>query len=75
MKYSLLPLAIGPWQITIVLIMLLGMIILPIIALVDILSSRFKDNDKLIRVLVVVFFNVIGSILYFSMGRKQKINN
>ena len=55
--------------------MLLGMIILPIIALVDILSSRFKDNDKLIWVLVVVFFNVIGSILFFSMGRKQKIYN
>jgi hypothetical protein len=74
MSYSLLPLDIGPWQIAIIFV-ILGMFILPIIALIDILSSRFKENDKLIWVLVVVLFNIIGSILYFILGRKQKIKN
>ena len=48
--------------------------LLVIFALVDILSSNFRDsNTKLIWVIVVVFVPVLGSILYFIMGRSQKI--
>jgi hypothetical protein len=48
--------------------------LLVIFALVDILSSNFRDsNTKLIWVIVVVFVPVLGSILYFIMGRNQKI--
>ena len=56
---------IGPWQILIILFGLL----LPIIALIDVLRSNFKgSNDKLIWVLVVLFLNVFGS-LHFQEGR------
>ncbi|MEZ4841595.1 MAG: PLD nuclease N-terminal domain-containing protein [Flavobacteriaceae bacterium] len=60
---------IGPWQI----ILLLLFFILPIIALIDVIKSEFEGNNKLIWVLVILFFNFIGSILYFIIGAKQKI--
>jgi len=47
--------------------------ILPIIALIDILKSEFKNNDKLIWTIVVIFLSVIGAILYFTIGRNQRI--
>lgn len=48
-------------------------VLLPLLALVDNLRSRFEGNMQLIWVIGIVFFNVIGSILYFVMGKKQKI--
>lgn len=63
---------VGPWQIIIILSLLLG-IIPTLIALVDILRNKFEDNNKVVWVLVVLFFNLIGAILYFIIGRKQRI--
>jgi hypothetical protein len=47
--------------------------IIPLIALIDILRSEFSGNNKLIWVLVVLFFPLIGTILYFLIGRGQKV--
>jgi hypothetical protein len=47
-------------------------ILFPLIALVDIVRSKFEGNMQLIWVIIVVFFNIIGSILYFIIGRNQK---
>ncbi|TMI80032.1 MAG: PLDc_N domain-containing protein [Bacteroidetes bacterium] len=44
-----------------------------IIALVDILRSEFRGNDKVIWVIVVIFFPFLGSILYFIFGSPRKI--
>lgn len=44
-----------------------------IIALVDILRSDFRGNDKVVWVIVVIFFPFLGSILYFLVGRSRKI--
>ncbi|MEX1384273.1 PLD nuclease N-terminal domain-containing protein [Lutibacter sp.] len=63
---------VGPWQIIIIITLLLG-IIPTLIALVDILRNKFEDNNKIVWVLVVLFFNLIGAILYFIIGRKQRI--
>ena len=63
---------IGIWQ-TILIVLLIVGFLLPAIALIDILKSDFKGNDKIIWVLVVLFLNLIGTLLYFSIGRKQKI--
>jgi hypothetical protein len=41
--------------------------------LINILKSKFNQNDKLVWILVVLFFNLIGAIIYFTIGRKQKI--
>ncbi|HEX6335135.1 MAG TPA: PLD nuclease N-terminal domain-containing protein [Flavisolibacter sp.] len=62
-------------SLSLVLITLLSLafIILWILALVDILRSNFPDNTvKLIWVLVVFFFPLLGAVLYFAIGRKQK---
>ena len=47
--------------------------ILWIVALVDILRSEFQGYNKLIWVVVVIFLPIIGSILYFIIGKSQKI--
>jgi len=47
--------------------------ILPLIALIDLLRSHFANNDKLVWTIIVIFVVVIGPILYFTIGRKQKI--
>jgi len=63
---------IAAWQLTLIFV-LLG--ILPtIIALVDILKSEFTGYNKIVWVLVVLFTNFFGAILYFLIGRAQKIS-
>ena len=43
-------------------------------AFIDILKSDFEDNIiKLIWLLVVFFLSVLGAILYYFIGQKQKI--
>lgn len=63
---------VGIWQIFIILLAFSG-IILTIIALIDILKSEFEGNNKIVWVLVVLFFNWIGAILYFAIGKEQKV--
>tara|TARA_R110000823_G_scaffold192152_1_gene323847 strand:+ start:106 stop:327 length:222 start_codon:yes stop_codon:yes gene_type:complete len=60
------------WQ-TIIFVVLVAGLVLPVIALIDILRSEFKGNDKIIWVLIVLFLNLIGTLLYFTIGKKQKI--
>ena len=43
-------------------------------AFIDILKSNFEDNIiKLIWLLVVFFLSILGAILYYFIGQKQKI--
>ncbi|UMB61396.1 PLD nuclease N-terminal domain-containing protein [Lutibacter sp. A80] len=60
---------LGSWPVGLFLMTL----ILTILALIEILKSDFKDNDKIIWIVVVLFFNFIGAILYFVIGRKQRL--
>lgn len=62
--------ALGPTE----LILILAIVALPIVALVDIVKSNFEGNNKIVWVLVVCFFNILGAILYFIIGRNQKIS-
>ncbi|MDB5242904.1 MAG: hypothetical protein JWP57_3529 [Spirosoma sp.] len=48
-------------------------LLLPLMALVDVLRSDFRGaNDKLIWVIVILFLNIIGAVLYFFIGRNQR---
>ncbi|MDX5326926.1 MAG: PLDc N-terminal domain-containing protein [Bacteroidota bacterium] len=48
-------------------------LIFPLIALIDILKSEFRDpTNKFIWVFVVIMTNIIGAVLYFMIGRKQR---
>ncbi|WP_407944247.1 PLD nuclease N-terminal domain-containing protein [Marinifilum fragile] len=60
---------IGPWQ----LVILGFFLLLPLFALIDILRNKFTNSNKLIWILVVLFFPFFGPILYFIFGLKQKI--
>ena len=59
---------IGLWQ-----LLLLATLLFPIIALVDIIRNEFTGHNKLIWVFILIFFNIIGAILYYLIGTKQKI--
>jgi hypothetical protein len=49
-------------------------LILPIIAIIDIVNSKFQGNDTLLMVLIVIFIP-FGSILYFVIAPSRKIKN
>ena len=48
--------------------------VLPITALINIFKSKFNGNNKLIWVMVVIWMPIIGTILYFIIGKKYKVN-
>lgn len=67
---------LGGSEIIFLLVILGGvLLLLPLIALVDVIRSDFKGaNDKVIWVLIILFLNIIGAILYFFIGRNQRIS-
>lgn len=66
---------IGPWQLILILVTLFIFILPTVLALVDILRNEFESNNKIVWVLVVLLGNFLGAVLYFIIGRKQKIQN
>lgn len=55
--------------------LILPIVILPFICLISILKNEFKNHDKLIWVIVVIFLPFLGPLLYLIMGRSQRIAN
>ena len=47
-------------------------LLLPIIAIIDILNSKFEGNDSLLMLLIVIFIP-FGAILYFFLSPSRKI--
>ena len=47
-------------------------LLLPIIAIIDILNSKFEGNDSLLMLLIVIFIP-FGAILYFILSPSRKI--
>jgi hypothetical protein len=55
-------------------VFMLLILLLPVAALISLLQASFKESTtKLIWVLVVIFMPFAGPILYFVIGRKQRI--
>lgn len=66
---------IGVPEIILILVVLVLTTLLPVIALVDVIRSDFKGaNDKVIWVIVILFLNLIGAVLYFFIGRNQRVS-
>ncbi|HKL32238.1 MAG TPA: PLD nuclease N-terminal domain-containing protein [Tangfeifania sp.] len=63
----------GPQEIVIVLLVSLVMFVIPIIALIDILRNDFEGNNKIIWVIVILLTWLLGAILYYFIGRQQKV--
>jgi hypothetical protein len=64
---------LGILELSVILGVILVFFLLPLIAIIDIIRSKFEGNLQLIWVIVIAFFNVFGAILYFIIGRNQKI--
>jgi len=65
---------IGPYQWIIILLAFSG-IIFTILALIDILKSEFTGYNKIVWTLIVLSLNLFGALLYFAIGRDQKVKN
>lgn len=61
---------IGAWQLSLLLLIVFA---IPLLAIIDILIHRFKDNEKLIWVLVVLFMPLVSALLYLALGRNKRI--
>lgn len=62
----------GEWLL--LFIFIIPVLLFPLIALIDILRSNFKgSNDKIIWVIVVLILPFVGSLLYFLIGRNQRV--
>lgn len=48
-------------------------VLLPLLALIEVLTNEFTGQNKLIWVLVILFFPILGAILYFLLGRQQRL--
>ena len=48
-------------------------LLLPVIAIIDILRSKFEGNDALLMALIVIFIP-FGAIVYFFIAPSSKIN-
>ncbi|MHB9141004.1 MAG: PLD nuclease N-terminal domain-containing protein [Paludibacter sp.] len=54
---------------------LLVCVLVPVLAMVDLMKNKYHGNNKTIWILLVIFTNIIGSLLYFIIGRQQKRYN
>ena len=50
--------------------LILGLIILTI-SIIDIVKSRLNRNNKIFWVIVVLLFNIFGTITYYIIGKKK----
>jgi hypothetical protein len=51
-------------------------LLIPIIALIEIIRSQFeRPENKIIWVVVVLLLPFIGSILWWAIGRSQKVKS
>lgn len=58
----------------ITLAVIIFIILLPLMALISVLTNEFQGNDKIMWVLIIIFLPFLGSVLYFLIGRDRRIN-
>jgi len=66
-------LAIGTFQILLIVLGGLLVLLFPLLALISVLKNDFPGNDKIIWVLVIIFLPFFGSLLYFMVGRSRQL--
>jgi hypothetical protein len=57
----------------VILLFVFFIILLPVMALISVLMNEFKGNDKIMWVLIIIFLPFLGSLLYFMIGRGNRI--
>lgn len=65
---------IGPQEIIILMVFVIPFLfILPLIALMLVVTNQFEGNDKLMWVLIILFLPILGSLLYFVFGHSKRL--
>jgi hypothetical protein len=65
---------IGPQEIIILMVFVVPFLfILPLIALMLVVTNQFEGNDKLMWVLIILFLPILGSLLYFVFGHSKRL--
>lgn len=60
-------------EVLIILILTVAILALCLYTLIDVIKSEFENSsNKIIWILIILFLGPIGSIIYLSMGKKQK---
>ncbi len=60
--------------IIITLLVIFFIFLLPLLALISALMSDFPGNEKILWVLIILLLPFLGSVLYFLIGRNQRIS-
>ena len=60
--------------ILITLFVILFIFLIPLLALISALMSDFPGNEKILWVLIILLLPFLGSVLYFLIGRNQRIS-
>jgi hypothetical protein len=47
--------------------------VLSVFALINLLRSKFEGNIKIVWLLLIILLPLLGALLYFIIGRKQRI--
>lgn len=57
-----------------IVLLVLSLLAIPsFLAFIDIIRSDFEGNKKTFWLLFVIFFSFVGAVVYFVIGRKQKL--
>ena len=65
-------LALGSFQILLIVLGSLLVLLYPLLALISVLKNDFSGNDKFVWVAVILFLPFIGATLYFLIGRGRQ---
>ena len=65
---------IGGAELIFLLILLIGVLLFPLLMVVNVLQSKFRDPyNKLVWVVVILLVPLVGALLYLLIGRNQRI--
>jgi len=68
-------LAIGSFQILMIVLGGLLILLYPLLALISALKKDFSGNDKFVWVAVILLLPFIGATLYFLIGRGRQLKS
>lgn len=55
------------------LLVILFIFLLPLLALISVLTNQFQGNEKIMWVVIIILLPFLGSLLYFLIGKNNAI--
>jgi len=67
-------LTIGLWQLLLLLAVAFIIVLLPIKAILSVAGNQFPVSTKVIWIVLIVILPIIGSLVYFEVGKSTRAN-